>query len=147
MITNFKLYEYSLASHIGKAYTFDPNMKLPWIFNLSCYGGKKIRVNWNDNKDHDIIQRMKKYQRAESVSDYIKLFEKAFSEVIPEIEEKNKLYSIYFMERNFYILFEMRSGILWDLSKPAIKIITILPYEPYNADTVFEVDDTYYLVY
>jgi len=147
MITKFKIFESSLAFNMGLTSTFDYNFKFPEQIYISSYD-KRIRVNWNHHIDgHNMIERMKRYHKADNVPDYITLIIKSISEVIPEIDKKEEKYCIRLMGRNLYILFYVFKGILWDLSRPAIRIITILPNKPEeDYYCMFEVDDTYYLI-
>lgn len=144
MIIDFNLFESSLASTLGKAFSFEYDTTLPTYFYISSLD-KRIKVKWHHHPvNHNIIERMKRYQRAESVSDYLRLIQKSFSDIFPLEEEikKDQKYCIYLMDRKFYILFKL-DGTIW---YPSIEIITILPHEPVECYVIFEVDDTYYLI-
>lgn len=153
MIVSFKIFESSVMATMGKSFDFDSDVKLPDSFYISSLD-KRIKVSWNDrpktidDEGHDFVGRLKRYKIADNVSDYLKLFQKSFSDILPievdeKIEETDKC-CIHLIDRDVYILFNIK-GSKW---YPKIFIRTILPNEPKDYDEywVFEVDDSFYLV-
>ena len=146
MIVSFKIFESSLMATMGRALDFNFDVKIPDSFYISSLD-KRIRVSWYDSQDHDIIKKMKRWHKAHSVSDYLKLIQKAFSDILP-MDEKDKVVEedkcvLHLMDRNLYVLFNIK-GSRWN---PKIHIITILNNEPEeDYDIIFEVDDSFYLI-
>lgn len=153
MITNFKIFEYSIADHLGVPRTQfkDDDYLPPGIFLNSV--DKKVRVKWNVTIKHDMVERMVRYRKVGSVKDYLRLITKAFDEVIPYIYEKDKTYCIHLTDRKLYIFFkynDVKGGKgKYDQSRDVeapIYIISIYPNPPEYYDFMYDVDDSFYLI-
>ena len=151
MITKFKIFETNLAGHIPGYIKFGDNEYLPPVIYVSGFQ-KNIRVQWNHKPEHNhnFYDRIKKFGKVDSVSDFLTLIKKSFDVFIPQIQKKDQNYCLHLTDREIYILIRVWNKKLW-LNDPPIYIVSIYPNPPEEKKPpddyiMIDIDDTFFLI-
>ena len=102
---------------------------------------KRLKINWNHNKNHDIKRKLKNRTQIFSVSEFNSIFKNViielFNDHFNDFDINTKEYDLYLTESNIHILVLIDFNRLFQ-SNANIFVLTILPNYPKNIQKIIE---------
>jgi len=101
---------------------FNSSAELSKFINLKIDGVlNDFRLLYNNNKNHDLIKRIKERTSLKSTEEFNTLIKKGLKELFEYNEIDKKSYALFYEEYNFVVIIELK------IIDKYIKIATILP--------------------
>lgn len=105
---------------------------------------KEIFIKWNHSPNHSMIDRIKNRTSFKSISEFNEFISKVINILIEKYSseiDKDDRYSLYFPNRNFYLLIDINPDSLY--KKYTLLFIPTLLNHPANVYKNFKIDDDF----